>query len=69
MMDALLRREGVGTSARAAAVAAWLFNPFTATISTRGSGEALVACQLLGLLLLLSSGEVHIMTATVCGEP
>lgn len=56
LMDSLLWREGVRGGARAAAVASWLFNPFTATISTRGSGEALAACQLLGTLLALSTG-------------
>ena len=56
LMNALLLREGARGGARAAAVAAWLFNPFTATISTRGSGEALAACQLLGTLLALSTG-------------
>lgn len=37
-------------------LALWLFSPFTATISTRGSGEALVTCMLLGLLLALEAG-------------
>lgn len=55
-MEALLAGQGVAPRARAAAVAAWMFNPFTATISTRGSGEVLVVCQLLGLLLALASG-------------
>lgn len=56
LMDALLQRQGAKPETRAAAVAAWLFNPFTATISTRGSGEALASCQLLGVLLALASG-------------
>lgn len=37
-------------------VACWLFNPFTITISTRGSGEALVAVQILLMLRCLTHG-------------
>ncbi len=36
----------------------WLFSPFTATISTRGSGESLVVCMLVGMVLLLEKGRV-----------
>jgi hypothetical protein len=53
----LLRRRGVRGRLRSAAVALWLFSPVTATISTRGNGEALVTCMLLGLLLCLEWGE------------
>lgn len=35
----------------------WLFNPFTITISTRGSGEALVAVQILCMLRCLLQGK------------
>lgn len=35
------------------ALAAWLFNPYTATISTRGNGDSLVVLMQLGVLLLL----------------
>jgi hypothetical protein len=39
------------------ALAFWLFNPYTATISTRGNGDALVVLmQLLVLMLLQQSG-------------
>ncbi|CAG9463983.1 unnamed protein product [Pedinophyceae sp. YPF-701] len=38
---------------RNVAMIAWLFNPFTATISTRGSPESLVALMLAGALALL----------------
>ena len=37
-------------------IACWLFNPFTITISTRGSGEALVAVQILLMLRCLTHG-------------
>lgn len=43
--------------AGAVSLAVWLFNPYTATISTRGSSDALVTCmQLLTLHLLRLSG-------------
>jgi hypothetical protein len=41
----------------AAAVSLWLLSPFTVSISTRGNGEALVTCMLLGLLLALQAGK------------
>ena len=57
-IDRLLRLQGVGARARRAAVAFWLFNPFTATISSRGSGEALVTVMLLHMLLCLFMGAL-----------
>ncbi|KAF8070903.1 hypothetical protein HT031_000984 [Scenedesmus sp. PABB004] len=39
------------------AVVAWLYNPFTATISTRGSCDSLVTVLLLGVLLALAAGR------------
>lgn len=59
LIAALLRLEGASGQLQAASVAAWLLNPFTATISTRGSGEALVVVQLLLVLLLLRQGESY----------
>ena len=44
----------------------WLFSPFTVTISTRGSGESLVVCMLVGVLWLLESGRV-VVGAVVYG--
>ena len=41
-----------------ASVALWLFSPFTATISTRGNGEALVVCMLMGMLVLLQKNRL-----------
>ena len=58
LINALLALQGVGPGGRAAATAAWLFNPFTAPISARSSGEALVTIMLLALLLALFKGAV-----------
>jgi phosphatidylinositol glycan class M len=44
--------------AAAAAAALWLCNPFTFTISTRGSCDALVACLLLSCLIGLAQGRL-----------
>lgn len=52
----LLRRRGAPQRLQRWGVALWLFSPFTATISTRGNGEAVVTCMLLGLLLALDAG-------------
>jgi phosphatidylinositol glycan class M len=40
------------------ALALWLFSPFTVSISTRGNGEALVTCMLLGMLDLLENNFI-----------
>lgn len=39
------------------ALAAWLFNPYTATISTRGNGDSLVVLMQLGVLLLVRTRQ------------
>lgn len=44
----------------------WLFSPFTATISTRGNGEALVVCMLMGLVYMLEMGNI-MMAALLYG--
>jgi phosphatidylinositol glycan class M len=53
----LLARQGASPRAQALGAGVWLFSPFTATISTRGNGEAVVTCMLLGMLACLQSGE------------
>ena len=44
----------------------WLFSPFTATISTRGNGEAIVVCMLMGLVYMLEKRRV-ILAALLYG--
>lgn len=61
----MLLLQGVPRGGRTVSVAVWLFNPFTATISSRGSGEALVTVMLLLILLLLFKGAAH----SSCGKP
>lgn len=52
--------QAQGASARVStwAVVAWLYNPFTATISTRGSCDVLVVVVLLAVLQGLLEGRV-----------
>ena len=54
MLQRLLRLQGCSQRSTLLALAAWLCNPFTFTISTRGSCDVLVAAMLLGCLLLLT---------------
>jgi phosphatidylinositol glycan class M len=58
LIAAVCRGEGASQRATFWAVASWLCNPFTATISTRGSCDALVVVLLLSILLLLLRGRV-----------
>lgn len=60
LMQRLLRRRGASSRAQSLGIAIWLFSPFTVTISTRGNGEALVTCMLLGMLELLEGGHVKL---------
>lgn len=72
IMLLVLSAKGVNQSSekgrvlRALCIAVWLFNPFTATISTRGNGEAIVVCLLLGLLYMLESGQI-LLSAVLYG--
>jgi len=43
---------------RCLCISIWLFSPFTATISTRGNGEAVVVCMLMGLLYMLETDQI-----------
>ena len=54
----LMRCSGTSPRLQSLGVALWLFSPFTVAISTRGSGEALVTCMLLGMLLALDTGRL-----------
>jgi hypothetical protein len=57
LMDRLMQERGVsGQQERLLSLSVWLFSPFTATISTRGNGEALVTLMLLEMLLLMHKG-------------
>eukprot|EP00890_Picochlorum_soloecismus_P005392 jgi/Picsp_1/5854/NSC_03213-R1_gpi mannosyltransferase 1 len=59
MMLVELSRRGVKSArVRCLCVSLWLFSPFTATISTRGNGEALVTCMMLGVVGLLERGRI-----------
>lgn len=43
---------------RCLCISIWLFSPFTATISTRGNGEAVVVCMLMGLLYMIETDQI-----------
>lgn len=49
--------RGVSESRCVWSMLLWLYNPFTATISTRGSCDSLVTVMLLATLLLLLQGQ------------
>jgi hypothetical protein len=57
LIEGLLTANKVCNKQTRASVACWLFNPFTVTISTRGSGEALVTVQILLMLNCLLQGK------------
>ena len=56
LMDTILHLQGVSAGRRRLSLAVWLFSPFTAAISSRGSGEAVVTVLLLLVILLLFKG-------------
>ncbi|KAK9824502.1 hypothetical protein WJX72_010922 [[Myrmecia] bisecta] len=57
LIQQLLELQRMSPTAVSVSVAAWLFNPLTVTISTRGNGEALVTVMLLAMLMLLFKGQ------------
>ena len=50
LIKGILERRGCEEKACATAMAVWLFNPFTVTVSTRGSCESLVSIMMLTVL-------------------
>lgn len=55
-VDAILKLRGVPENLRLWSMAAWLFNPFTFTIGTRGNCEPLVCAIVLWIILCLMNG-------------
>ncbi|XP_065037298.1 GPI mannosyltransferase 1-like [Musa acuminata AAA Group] len=57
-VDAILKLRGVPEDLRLWSVAAWLFNPFTFTIGTRGNCEPIVCAVILWIILCIMNGKV-----------
>nr|XP_010926890.1 GPI mannosyltransferase 1 [Elaeis guineensis] len=57
-IDTILKLRGVPENLRLWSVAAWLFNPFTFTIGTRGNCEPVVCVIILWIILCLMNGKV-----------
>lgn len=55
-IDNILTLRGIPEKTRIWSVAAWLFNPFTFTIGTRGNCEPVVCAAILWILLCLMKG-------------
>jgi len=55
-VDAILKLRSVPENLRLWSMAAWLFNPFTFTIGTRGNCEPLVCAIILWIILCLMNG-------------
>lgn len=58
LIGRVLRLQGYGEREALASTAAWLFNPFTMTVSTRGSCESFVSTLMLTVVFLLLRGHV-----------
>jgi hypothetical protein len=71
-LQTLLTWQGTDPRMVAMCLAAWLFNPFTATISTRGNADALTTAILLQMLLFLYTGVFppaeHTCVVAPCGR-
>ena len=63
LIKGILERRGCEAGACATAMAVWLFNPFTVTVSTRGSCESLVSIMMLTVLHGLLSDQVAFAAA------
>ncbi|KAF5830243.1 Dol-P-Man alpha-1,4-mannosyltransferase-like protein [Dunaliella salina] len=60
----IVRLQGASPQATTIATAVWLFNPWTFTISTRGSCDVLVVVLLLSMLLCLHKGANALAAVT-----
>lgn len=67
IMLLILYNRGVSSATvRCVCIGLWLYSPFTATISTRGNGEAIVVCMLMGLVYMLEKRRV-VLAAVLYG--
>ena len=66
LIQQILHMRGVGRSKRALAVSLWLLNPLTATVSSRGNAESLLAVLVLLTLYLIMCQRVY-LAAIVLG--
>uniref|UniRef100_J3LRH2 GPI mannosyltransferase 1 n=1 Tax=Oryza brachyantha TaxID=4533 RepID=J3LRH2_ORYBR len=57
-IDTILKLRGIPERTRIWSVVAWLFNPFTFTIGTRGNCEPIVCAVILWILICLMNGRV-----------
>ncbi|KAJ7949388.1 GPI mannosyltransferase 1 [Quillaja saponaria] len=57
-IHSILKRRKVPESLRTYSVMAWLFNPFTFTIGTRGNCEPIVCAMILWIIICLMNGNV-----------
>ncbi|KAL6655022.1 hypothetical protein ACP70R_005848 [Stipagrostis hirtigluma subsp. patula] len=57
-IDTILKLRGIPEKMRMWSVVAWLFNPFTFTIGTRGNCEPIVCAIILWILICLMKGRV-----------
>ena len=55
-IDTILKLRGIPEKMRVWSVIAWLFNPFTFTIGTRGNCEPIVCAAMLWILICLMKG-------------
>ncbi len=60
LIHRMLALQGVGASVRVLSCAVWLLNPLTATVSTRGNAEAILAVLVLGCLYCLMNKSVSL---------